>query len=544
MLMPTRYVVVTGGVISGVGKGILTSSLAMLIESQGYKVTCMKIDPYINVDAGTMRPTEHGEVYVTDDGFETDQDLGNYERFTHAILNKHNSVTTGQIYLSIIEDERAGKYEGKCVDFIPHVPLKVMDKIKLVAKESKADFVLVEIGGTAGEHQIFPFLDAIRRMKMGGEPLVHVHIGYLPIPSKLGEMKSKPLQRSVIDLLSCGLKPDFIVGRSRLPLDRERKMKIALNCGVDMEHVISAPDIKSIYQVPLNLEAQTMIKKMLDLFDLPHKKDTKAFVSWRDSLENALRCTKELRIGIVGKYFDIGDFSLTDSYVSVIESVKHACYAEGRKPVIEWIDSKKYEKDATAVEELRHYDAVIIPGGFGKTGIEGKIKAIQYLRENKIPFLGLCYGLQLAVIEFARNICGLKNASSTEFDEKTPHDVVHILPEQDKKLKEDDFGGSMRLGAYDAKLKKGSIVFNQYKKEMISERHRHRWEVNNKYVKQLEKEGLVISGKNPQRDLVEFIELPKEKHPYFVGTQAHPEFKSKFMKPAPLFHGLIKAAKK
>lgn len=540
----TKYLFITGGVISSVGKGIITSSLAKLMEAQGYNITAMKIDPYLNLDAGTMRPTEHGEVYVTEDGFETDQDLGNYERFTNTTTLRDNSITTGQIYLKVIKDEREGQYEGKCVEFIPHIPLEVIRRIKHVASTSNAEIVLVEVGGTAGEYQLFPFLDAMRRMRYDGEEMIHIHVGYLPIPSKVGEQKSKPLQRSVFDLLSVGVRPDFIIGRSRRPLDEERKAKIAMNCNVRKERVLSAPDVDLIYEVPLILKEQGLDKMICEKLKLEYQEATKDMAAWKVLVETIRNNTpQEVVIAIVGKYFDTGSFSLEDSYISVIESIKHAAWHNHVKPKIAWIDSKAYEKDPEKLKELSQVDGIIVPGGFGERGVEGKIRAIQYARENKIPYLGLCYGMQLAVVEFARHVCKLERAHTTEIDRDTPYPVIDILPEQKKNLADKNFGASMRLGSYAARLNKGTTVHKLYGKEVITERHRHRWECNREFLALLEKNGIVIAGKNDEKDLVEFVELPKTMHPYFVGTQAHPEFKSKFMKPAPLFMGLIQAAK-
>ena len=539
-----KYIFVTGGVISSVGKGIITSSIGKLMEAQGCKITAMKIDPYLNLDAGTMRPTEHGEVYVTEDGFETDQDLGNYERFTNTTTLRDNSITTGQIYLKVIKDEREGYYEGKCVEFIPHIPMEVIRRIKQVASNNNAEIVLIEIGGTAGEYQLFPFLDAMRRMRYDGEEMVHIHVGYLPIPSKVGEQKSKPLQRSVFDLLSVGVRPDFIIGRSMRPLDEERKAKIAMNCNVRKERVLSAPDVELIYEVPLILKEQGLDKMLCEKLKMEYKEETKDILAWKKLVETIKNDTRdEVVIAIVGKYFDTGSFSLEDSYISVIESIKHAGWHQQVKPKIVWVDSKVYEKDPEKLKELSKVDGIIVPGGFGERGVEGKILTAKYARENKIPYLGLCYGMQLAVIEFARHVCKLERAHTTEIDRDTPYPVIDILPEQKKNLADKNFGASMRLGSYPARLKKGTQIQGWYGKEVITERHRHRWECNREFLSLLEKNGLVIAGRNDEKDLVEFVELPKAMHPYFVGTQAHPEFKSKFMKPAPLFMGLLQAAK-
>lgn len=537
-----KFIIVTGGVISGVGKGILSSSIAALLEMQGYKVAVMKIDPYLNVDAGTMRPTEHGEVFVTEDGFETDQDLGNYERFTSISTSKDSSVTTGQVYLQVIQDERAGRYDGKCVEVIPHIPLEVIKRIRLVAEKNQADFVIVEIGATAGEYQILPFLEAVRRMKFSGEEVKFVHIGYLPIPGKIGEQKTKPIQRSIFDLLSCGIKPDFVVCRSEKPVDGIRKRKIALNCNVKEENIISAPDIGFVYEVPLNFNGEGFDKKLLAEFNLPFNPEARKLIEWKQRMQKINNFKRSIKIGVVGKYFDIGDFTLEDSYISVLEAVKHAAWLEGFKPEIKWIDSKAFEKNIESLACLNEFDGIIVPGGFGSSGVEGKINAIKYCREQKIPFLGLCYGLQLAVIEFSRNIAGLKQANSTELDRNAKQPVIDILPEQKKNLNDKNFGASMRLGAFQAKLKQGTIVRRLYAQELISERHRHRWECNNAFMPLLEKHGLIVSGINPERNLVEFIELPETKHPFFLATQSHPEFKSRFLQPSPVFIGLIKAA--
>jgi len=535
---PTRFVVVTGGVISSVGKGILASSLAKLVEAQGYKVGAVKIDPYINVDAGTMRPTEHGEVYVTADGFEADQDLGNYERFTDIVTTHKNSITTGQIYWQVISDEREGKYDGKCVEVIPQIPLEVIRRIHEVVTAQKPDFLFIEIGATAGEYQIFPFLDAIRRMRFSGMPVRVVHLGYVPVPDKVGEQKTKPLQRSIFDLLSVGVCPDFVVGRSSQPLDDDRKNKIALNCSIKRKNVFSAYDCDLVYEVPVVLHQQGMDVRLLDEFDIDYH-ESEEYRKWEALVQKIKELKDEVKIYIVGKYFDTGKFTLEDSYISIIEAVKHAAWHCGAKPVIKWVDSKEFEKHPDRLNRLDDADCLIIPGGFGASGIEGKISAIKYARENKIPFLGLCYGLQLAVIEFARHKCGLADAHTTEIDPKTKAPVIDILPEQKKNLKDKNFGASMRLGEQPATLKEGTIARKYYGTENISERHRHRWEVNRRYVSELEKKGLVISGINEDKNLVEFIELPESVHPYFVATQAHPEFKSKFMKPSPLFTGLI-----
>lgn len=533
-----KYIVVTGGVISGLGKGTVTSAIGQLLKAQGYNVSAIKIDPYINVDAGTMRPTEHGEVFVTFDGGETDQDLGNYERFLDVELPKANSITTGQVYLAVIQQERNLAYDGKCVEVIPHIPQEVRRRIHAAAEQSNADFLTIEIGGTVGDYQSVLFLEALREMKRLENNVVFVHVAYLPVPRNLGEMKTKPAQHSVRALNEVGIMPDFIVARSEQALDEVRREKLALFCNVGKEAIIAAPDVPTIYEVPLLFEQQRFGEMVLKHFGLPYH--TGKLTTWEQFVSNIKGASREISIAIVGKYFDIGDFTLEDSYVSVIESIKHACWHNGVKPKIHWLDSKVYEKDAARVSELAQYAAVIVPGGFGGSGIEGKILAIRYCREQRIPYLGLCYGMQLAVVEFARNVCGLAGANSAEINRETPHPVIDVMPEQKRNLAEKNFGASMRLGNYPAQLKPGSKIAALYGSVECVERHRHRYEVNPAYVEQLEAKGMVFSGRSPDRKLVEFMELAD--HPYFVGTQAHPEFKSRPLRPHPLFDGLVKAA--
>jgi len=535
-----HYIIVTGGVISGLGKGITTASIGKILQFYGYNVTAMKIDPYINYDAGTLRPTEHGEVWVTEDGGEIDQDLGNYERFLDKDIPKCHNITTGQVYYAVIEKERKGEYLGKTVQPIPHVTDEIKRRIRKAAKEEKVDFVLVEIGGTVGDYENVLFLEATRQMKLEGESVLFVHVTYVPALATLGEQKTKPTQHSVKLLREIGIQPDFIIARSERPLDDVRKEKIALFCNVHEDDVFSDPDIDNIYEVPLLFYKQGLSKKIIDKLNLDAGRGN--ITKWKKFVEEIKTFKTPVKIGIVGKYFDIGDFQLFDSYISVIEAVKHAAWFNRLKPIIEWIDSKTFEKKPEKIKILDELDGVIVPGGFGLSGIEGKIKAIKYCRENDIPYLGLCLGMQLAVIEYARNVCNLKNANSTEVDKNTPHPVITFIPEQIKILHESRYGATMRLGAYPAHLKKGTRVYELYgKKDVVYERHRHRYEVNPEYVNILEKNGLVFSGISPDGVLMEFMELSD--HKYFVATQSHPEFKSRPMKPAPLFNGLIKAAK-
>ncbi|MCK5084360.1 MAG: CTP synthase [Candidatus Pacebacteria bacterium] len=536
----TKYIFIVGGVMSGVGKGITTASVGKVLQSKGFLVTAMKIDPYINVDAGTMNPTEHGEVFVTNDGIETDQDIGNYERFLNVDILSDNYMTTGRVYESVIHRERNLEYNGKCVEVVPHIPLEVIRRIKKVAKDTKVDFVLIEIGGTIGEYQNVLFLEAARMLKSKQPKDVIVFmVSYLPIPNKIGEMKTKPTQYAARTLNSAGIQADFIVCRSEVPLDETRREKISMFCNIEKDCVISAPDIDSIYDVPINFDKENLAQKILSKFGMRvRKKDLKDWEKLANKIKNL---DETIKIGIVGKYFNSGDFVLADSYISVIEAIKHAAWANNKKPIIEWINSEEYEKNPIRLKELKKMDGVIVPGGFGGRGIEGKIKAIEYLRKNKIPFLGLCYGMQIACIEFARNACKLKNANTSEINKSTEHPVIDIMPEQKKNLKERNFGATMRLGAYPAKLKNGTIASNAYKSSEISERHRHRWEVNPDYVEILQEKGLVFSGTSPNGRLMEIIELPKSKHPFFVATQFHPEFRSRPLSPHPLFKAFIKA---
>jgi len=535
--MPTHYIFVTGGVLSGLGKGITTASIGKVLQSKGFTITAIKIDPYINIDAGTLRPTEHGEVWVTDDGGEIDQDLGHYERFLDANISKEHNITTGQVYRVVIEKERKGEYLGKTVEVIPHIPDEIKRRIKEVADRTKADFVLIEIGGTVGDYQNVLFLEAAREMRLEGENVLFIHVGYLPVLSYLGEMKTKPMQHSVREIRTIGIQPDFIVCRSEYPVDEVRKNKIALFCNVKKDDIISNPNLENVYELPLIFEEQRLGEKILKKLNIkPKSSDLKL---WSKFIENSKALKKTVKIGIVGKYFDIGKYKLPDSYVSVIEAIKHAAWHNNLKPEIEWIDSKIFEKDPKKLSMLKEKDGIIVPGGFGESGVEGKIATIKYVRENKIPYIGLCYGMQLAVVEFARNVCKLEKANTTENDPNTPHPVIDFIPEQVKLIRESRYGATMRLGAYPAVLNKESLIRKLYGKDRITERHRHRYEVNPKYVDILEKNGLVFSGRSPDGVLMEFMELPR--HPFFVGTQGHPEFKSRPMKPSPMFDGLIKA---
>jgi CTP synthase len=532
-----NYIIVTGGVVSGLGKGITTASIGKILKLHGYDVTAIKIDPYMNCDAGTLRPTEHGEVWVTEDGGEIDQDLGHYERFLDINIPKCQNITTGQVYSAVIDKERKGKYLGKTVQPIPHVTDEIKRRIRKTSDNHKFDFIIVEIGGTVGDYENVLFLEAVRQMKLEGDRVLYVHVTYVPVLDSLGEAKTKPTQHSVKLLRGIGIQPDFIVTRTAKPLDHVRREKIALFCNVHEDDVISDSDIDNVYAVPLLFEEQFLCKKILRKLRL--RKDNNELKIWKDYISNIRNLDDTINIGIVGKYFDIGSSQLSDSYISVIEAVKHASWNNNLNPNIKWIDSKIFEKDPEKISNLNLVDGIIVPGGFGLSGIEGKIKTIQYSRENDMPYLGLCLGMQLAVVEFAQNVCKLKDAHTSEVNKNTQYPVIDFIPEQVKILRDSRYGASMRLGAYPAILKKGSIVYNLYNKNKIFERHRHRYEVNPDFVDILEKNGLIFSGRSPDRILMEFMELPN--HSYFIGTQAHPEFKSRPMRPAPLFDGLIKA---
>jgi len=532
-----KVIFVAGGVMSGIGKGVAASSIGKILQGRGFKVTAIKIDPYINVDAGTMNPVEHGEVFVTEDGVECDQDIGNYERFLSENLFQENYMTTGRVYLEVIKKERNLEFKGKCVEVVPHIPDEVISRIYKAAQKNQADFVLVEIGGTVGEYQNLLFLEAARMMRLKRpKDILFVLVSYLPIPSMIGEMKTKPTQNAVRVLNEAGIQPDIILGRASQPLDQPRKKKISTFCNIDPKDVISAPDVDLIYEIPINFEKENLSSRILKKFRMkPRKKDLK---EWKSLVERIKNSKDKVKIGIVGKYFETGDFVLADSYLSVIEAVKHAAWSFKKKPEIVWLSSDRYQ-DPANLKELNNFHGIIVPGGFGSRGVEGKIKVIQYCREKKIPFLGLCFGLQLAVIEFSRNVCGIKDANSTEIDPETKNPVIDFMPEQKKTLQEKKYGGTMRLGAYNCEIKSGTISFKSYHTKKISERHRHRYEVNNDYRDILEKKGLIIAGINPEKDLVEIIEL--KNHPFFVATQFHPEFKSSPIKPHPLFKQFIKS---
>ncbi|MGI6340861.1 MAG: CTP synthase [Minisyncoccales bacterium] len=510
-----KYIFVGGGVMSSVGKGITTASIGKVLQSKGYTVTAIKIDPYINVDAGTMNPIEHGEVFVTDDGTECDQDIGNYERFLDINLSKDNCLTTGSVYLSVIKKERNLEFQGRCVEVVPDIPNEVIARIKKVEEKTNADFVLIEIGGTVGEYQNMLFLETARIMKLQ-EPknVLFALVSYLPIPSVVGEMKTKPTQTAAKMLNEAGIQPDFIFGRSSKPLDELRKRKISVFCNLRQEDIISSPDVETIYEIPINFDDQGLGDRILEKFGIEQR--SRNLEDWRGLVNKIKINTEEVKIGILNKNLEAGEFNLSDSYISLIEAIKHASWYHNVKPKIEWLSSSKYENEQE-LEKLKEFDAIIMPGIFGKKEIGGEIKAIEYIRKNNIPFLGLCLGLQLSVIEYAKNVCGIKDTSSLLTD-------VQIS-----------------LGAFCCNIKEGTKAFKIYEKTDIQERHRHKLEVNNEWKDILEQKGLIFSGINKEKNIIEMIEL--ENHPYFIACQFHPQLKSRPLNPHPLFKELIKVAK-
>jgi len=529
--------------MSGVGKGVATSSICKILQARGFHVNPIKVDPYLNVDAGTMNPTEHGEVFVLKSGLETDQDMGNYERFLGVELRSENYMTSGMIYKGVIEKERNLGYKGKCVEAIPHIRDEIIRRIELSADINGSNVTVVEIGGTVGDYQNILFIEAARVMKLKNiDDVVFVLVTYLPIPNKIGEMKTKPSQNAVRQLNSYGVQPDIIIARSEIALDKKRKEKIAISCSVRPENVISAPDIDSIYEVPVNFEKDELGEKIMKLLKEKKRSSSEGMAKWGNFVKKVRSTKSSIDIAIVGKYFDTGDFVLSDAYLSVIEAIKFSSYHLGSKPNLHWLNSKDFESGKNALAKLKNYDGIIVPGGFGDTGIEGKIKVIRHARLNKIPYFGLCYGMQLAVVEYARNVLGFKDANTTEINPDTKHPIIDIMGDQKEKLIRKDYGGSMRLGSYLAVLKNGSIARHAYGKELIDERHRHRYEVNSEYVEKLEGAGLVFSGRSPDGRLMEIAELPKKIHPFFLGTQFHPEFKATPLEPHPLFTEFLKAS--
>jgi len=543
-LFKMKYIFVVGGVMSGVGKGVTAASIGQILQSRGYRVSAVKMDPYINIDAGTMNPIEHGEVFVTEDGDETDQDIGNYERFLNTNIHKVNYMTTGRVYESVINKERNLEYKGKCVQVVPHIPLEIINRINKAAEKDEAEIMIIEIGGTVGEYENLLFLEAARMLKLyHPKDVLTVMVSYLPIPNMIGEMKTKPTQHAVRNLQGAGIQPDLIVARSEKPLDNHRKEKLAVNCNVSIEDVISAPDVSSIYDIPLNFEKDNISRRILEKLTLPIRfKDIKN-QAWKKMVSAVKNPKLMTRIGIVGKYFSTGDFSLPDSYISVIEAVKHAGAEMRTKVELVWINAEDVEKDGVKV--LKGLDGIIVPQGWGFRGSEGKIATIKYCREKKIPYFGLCYGMQMAVIEFARNVAGLKDANSAEVNSKTTNPVIHIMPGQAELIKEKGYGGTIRLGGWPCKIQPGTHLAAAYAKytkdKVISERHRHRYEFNNAYRESFQKLGLTIAGTSPDGEIVEAVEI--KDHPFFIGVQFHPEYISRPLRPHPLFVEFVRACK-
>jgi len=538
-----KYIFVVGGVMSGVGKGVTTASIGQILQARGYNVSAIKMDPYINVDAGTMNPIEHGEVFVTEDGDETDQDIGNYERFLNKNIYRENYMTTGRVYQTVINRERNLEYKGKCVQVVPHIPQEIRDRIDKAVAKTKAEIMIIEIGGTVGEYENLLFLEAARVMKLyNPKDVLFVIVSYLPIPSNIGEMKTKPTQHAVRNLQAAGIQPDFLIARSEKPVDMARKEKLSINCNIPTENVISAPDADSIYDIPLNFEKDHLSSRILEKFGLPlrHRSNN---VEWKKMVAATKIAKPVINIGIVGKYFSSGDFSLGDSYISVIEAIKHAAASVKGHARIHWLSAEEVEKKGTAA--LKGLDGIIVPQGWGGRGAEGKIKTIQYCRENGVPYLGLCYGMQMAVIEFARHVAGLQDANSAEVDPKTTNPVIHIMPGQAELIKEKGYGGTIRLGGWPCRLVPQTHLAAAYEKftpqKTVSERHRHRYEFNNAYRDRFAELGLKVAGTSPDGEIVEAIEIAD--HPFFIGVQFHPEYISRPLAPHPIFVEFLRVCK-
>lgn len=538
MTTNTKYIFVTGGVVSSLGKGITAASLGRLLKSRGYRVTIQKFDPYINIDPGTMSPYQHGEVFVTDDGAETDLDLGHYERFIDINLSKNSNTTTGKIYQSVINKERRGDYLGGTVQVIPHITNEIKERVFRVGQQDNADFVITEIGGTVGDIESLPFLEAIRQVKkdVGKNDVLYIHVTLVPYISAAGELKTKPTQHSVKELRSIGISPDIIVCRSEKPISKEMREKMAMFCDVDHDAVIQNLTARSIYEVPMLMEEQgldTIVLRKLEMENKP-----KDMQGWHDMVARILKkYDKKVTIAVVGKYV-----ALQDAYISITESLRHAAVANEAELDIHWVNAEEIEADDTDMAKvMAGVDGILVPGGFGNRGIEGKIKAIQYAREHKIPFFGICLGMQCAVIEFARHVCGMADANSSEFNPNSTHPVIDLMPEQ---LDVEDLGGTMRLGLYPCKVYPDTLTSKAYNAELIYERHRHRYEFNNAFREEIVGKGLVLGGTLPNGRLVEIVELPESEHPWFLGAQFHPEFKSRPTNPHPLFREFVGAAVK
>lgn len=558
-----KYIFVSGGVVSGLGKGVTSSSIGAILESFGIKVTIVKIDMYLNVDAGTIRPQEHGEVFVTEDGLETDQDLGSYERFLNLSLHRENYMTAGQVYKAVIDRERSFGYEGEDVEVVPHVTDEIINRITRAGEINGVGVVITELGGTVGEYQNVLFFEASRILKLRKpKDVLQIHVTYLPFLKNIGELKSKPAQQSVQHLNGMGIQPDFIVARSELPIDQKRKEKLSIACNIHEDEIIANPDLKSIYEVPLYLEGQKFGEKIIKKLGLKKKTGSTGLTKWKKLSEMREGAKKRLKIAMVGKYFVTGDYKLTDSYVSVVEAVRQAAWVQGFYPEFTWIDSVEFERGKIS---LKGFNGIIVPQGWGSRGVEGKLKAVKYARENKVPYLGLCFGMQMASIEFARNVLRLDFANSTEVDPETKYPVIHIMPNQAGYLAKKQYGGTIRLGSWPCQIKEDSLLDKIYKEygenpkapwhsdrgfntapsgipNVVYERHRHRYEFNNDFREKFEKAGFMISGTSPDGKLVEAMEL--KGHPFFLGTQFHPEYIARPHTPHPIFLAFVKAASK
>lgn len=558
-----KFVFVSGGVVSGLGKGVTSASIGLLLNSKGIKSTNVKVDMYLNIDAGTIRPQEHGEVFVLEDGMETDQDMGNYERFSGQTLRRENYITTGQIYKAVIDRERAFGYEGEDVEAVPHVTDEIIKRFEEAGRATGSQVVIIELGGTVGEYQNILFFEANRILKLRNpKDVVHLHVTYLPYLKNIGELKSKPAQQSTHTLNGMGIQPDFIIARSEQPIDEKRKEKLAVFCNLPKENIIANPDLPNVYRVPLFLNEQKLAEKIIEKLSIKKIKTNTKLTKWKNFVTKCETSKAAVNIAMVGKYFVTGDYKLSDSYISVIEALKQAAWTQARKAELTWIDSTEYENGKI---DLSQFDGVVVPQGWGSRGVEGKIKAVRFARENKIPYLGLCFGLQMSVIEFGRNVLGIKKANSMEVDPNTPDPIIYIMPDQVEYLKKMQYGGTIRLGSWPCKIKSGTIlreIYSKYgkdksapwnngnginvapkgDKDIVYERHRHRYEVNNDYREKLEKAGFIVSGTTPDGKLVEAMEI--EDHPFFIGTQFHPEYIARPLTPHPIFMGFIEAAKK
>lgn len=536
-----KYIFISGGVISGIGKGITSASIALLLKKAGYKIASLKFENYLNLDAGTINPIEHGDVFLCEDGTEADMDIGTYEKFLGEEMGKDNFVTMGKIYKTVIDKERRFEYKGEDVEAIPHVTNEIIERIQYLGKKTNADIVLIELGGTAGEYQNVFYYEASRllTLKYPGE-VVHIHVSYVPTPKHLGEPKTKPTQLSVRTLNSMGIQPDFIVARSENFLDKRRLERFAIFCNVHPENIISNPDTKHPYEVPLILNKQNFAEKILKKLNLKIKKPNLS--DWEKLVKKIYqKKEKKVTIAIVGKYFGTGDYQLRDSYAALFDALDHASWQTDVELDLKWIDAEKVEKQGVKI--IGKPQGIIVPIGWGERGAEGMIKAASYARENKIPYLGLCYGMQLAVVAFARDVLGWKDANTEENDKNTKHKVIHLMPKQEEIMKRRAYGGTMRLGGWQAKIKKNTLAYEIYKQEIVSERHRHRYEFNDKFVKDFERAGLIISARSVVENLCEIIELPRNIHPFYFGIQGHPEYKSLPLKPHPIFVKFLEAVK-